>query len=319
MTPFTSLRSRRWVPVVAAVAALALQLACRSDPPTQPDRVPFSATGIVLELDTDAPVSGAIIRTFVANQPYQATTDSAGRFSLALPTMPSYDFQVDSVGYESVQTSDAADRPLTFRLRRTRMVSGLVTEINGSPLAGVSVVPGPAGTGGAATTNVAGAFTVNAAATLQFRKIFYLGRTIPVPADGDVGQVRLQQQITLSTGESFIGLLTPNDVDYRFNDTASDPCAPCHFLDIDPIRQTQNIRVTVSWSGDQPLQVWASPGTSQNTVKGIPFGGSSMVSVDYTPRSELSSTFVLVGRSQDAPPLQGNVQYAVSIAAIKRQ
>ena len=196
------------------------------------------------------------------------------------------------------------------------MVYGVETS---DPLAGVRVSPAPAGAGGAVTTDLSGTFTVNATATLQFMKIFYLGRTLAVPADGDVGQVRLQQQITLSAGESFIGLLTPNDVDYRFTDTASDPGAPCHFLDIDPLRQAQNIRVTVSWSGDQPLQVWASPGTSLSTVKGFPFDGSSMVSVDYTPRSEFSSTFVLVGRSQDAPPLQGNVQYAVSIAAIKRQ
>lgn len=145
----------------------------------------------------------------------------------------------------------------------TKTVSGTIGEVDGGSLAGAKVTSAYTSP---AFTDATGAFSVAypayvraniiavSVAGFESRQIAFSSGT----ADVTLGTIRLQPTILLAEMTSLAGILSPNDLPFYIgNDyTSDDYCSPCKPLRL-RVGTTQNILVSLKWSGSTPIQLWA--------------------------------------------------------------
>jgi hypothetical protein len=164
----------------------------------------------------------------------------------------------------SVELRGRADG-ITIMLQRLREARGTVMEIDGGPLAGVSVT---AGRGATTTTDATGHFVLREVGTrLWLSKSGYVSRDVAVQEGQDValGAVNLQRAIGLSNRSRVVSRISSADVQYDFMEMwdRGTFCSPCKWIDVETGHQT--LEIQLRWSGDTPLTLWAADGP--------PYGG----------------------------------------------
>ena len=144
----------------------------------------------------------------------------------------------------------------------TRTVSGTIGEVDGGPLAGAKITTAYTSP---AFTDATGAFSVAYPASVRANVITadaagYEIRQFPFSsgtADVKLGTIRLQPTILLAESTSVAAVLSPNDLLAYFGGFYDGfECSPCKPFWL-RVGTTQNILVTLKWSGSTPLRLWA--------------------------------------------------------------
>ena len=128
---------------VAFIVELLLGQTARAQDPVASDSSKVSLRGVVRDASTGVPIADAEIR--VAGSKGEATTDSAGQFTLSDLNVGQVQIRVfhfflggDVTKVVSV-TGDPTQAPVEVRLRTGGHISGRVTDPDGKPLAGIFV------------------------------------------------------------------------------------------------------------------------------------------------------------------------------------
>src|SRR5262249_6002768 len=179
---------------------------------------------------------------------------------------------------------------IKITLQRLRVVSGRIVEIEGSPLNGVTA-EAPFHT---TLTNPAGQFVLAGVGDyFNVRKEGWVGRTVTLPhgQDLDLGDVRLQRMLSLSVKSSVTTRLSPDDVDYTFDDDLDVVpwCSPCKWIDV--VTRGQDLDIRLQWSGEVPMSIWATSDFWGTSVSATPKPGESAL----TLRVPAATRAVLVG------------------------
>jgi hypothetical protein len=188
-------------------------------------------------------------------------------------------------------------------------VAGVVREVNGAPLAGVSVTTGPA-PGPATTTDGAGVFSLAEVTQnfVTFQKAGFVFTFWNVPANFGSGSsapvsVKMQPRLDLSADAGVSSVITNDDLSYSdvegnsfWNGTYS--CSPCKEIWIVPNRDGG--RFHLHWTGPVPLDLWV--GQYYSTVPAYAAGvdGESDL-VLVVPAGSLDTVLVGVGPRNGAP------------------
>ena len=141
-----------------------------------------------------------------------------------------------------------------------RLISGTVSEIDGSPVAGVQVSTLSGET--TAITDANGSFSLainSSVVLLHFAREGYEPRDWGMSSD-DVPamlNVLMQRVLVLSDVRPVADVLSPADLSAYVGEVdESDYCGPCKIVRLRS--QHQAVSVQVRWSGDQSLQLWES-------------------------------------------------------------
>ena len=145
-------------------------------------------------------------------------------------------------------------------------VSGIVTEVNGAPLAGVSVRTTPGGP--STTTDAAGTFSLTGVTQdiLVFEKNGYEWNAWNKPAGGTSSgplamTIKLQPIFNLTMDAGVMSLISNDDLTYSsaLENSFWDGtyfCGPCKEIGLQPALLT-GARLRLTWNGPAPLSLWA--------------------------------------------------------------
>src|SRR5439155_7114226 len=97
-------------------------------------------------------------------------------------------------------------------------------------------------------------------AFLTIAKDGYVSRVVEMPEGQDVtlGIVPIQPSIVVSGVSNLSRRISPADVGYQFGDMWDDGvwCRPCKWIDVRTGQQ--DLEIHLQWSGEIPLQLWAT-------------------------------------------------------------
>jgi len=188
-------------------------------------------------------------------------------------------------------------------------VSGIVREVNGAPLTGVTVRTNPPG--GAATTDSVGAFSLEnvTQSVLVFQKDGFRFTYWSKPTDfasnaGGPLRIKMQPLFTLSVASGVSSVISADDLTYSsehedsfWEGKETYFCAPCKEISVRPALGRARLRLR--WIGSTPLDLWAGEYYSGASSHGAGAAGKSELVLDVPGR--LDTVLVGVGLRNGAP------------------
>ncbi len=189
-------------------------------------------------------------------------------------------------------------------------VSGIVREVNGGTLTGVTVRTNPPG--GAATTDSAGAFSLESVtqSVLVFQKDGFRFTSWSKPTDfasnaGGPLSIKMQPLFILSLASGVSSVISADDLTYSsehedsfWEGKETYFCAPCKEIAVRPAFQG-GARLRLRWIGSTPLDLWAGEYYSGASSHGTGAAGESELVLDV--RGRLDTVLVGVGPRNGAP------------------
>ena len=185
-------------------------------------------------------------------------------------------------------------------------VSGIVREVNGEPLTGVTI-PTP---GGPVTTDSAGAFAVEnvTQSVLVFQKdgfrFTYWSKPTDFASNPGALTIRMQPLFFLSVASGVSSVISADDLTYssEHEDSFWEGkekyfCAPCKEISVRPA--FQGARLRLRWAGSTPLDLWAGEYYGGATSHGAGAVGESELVLDVP--GKLDTVLVGVGLRHEAP------------------
>lgn len=149
----------------------------------------------------------------------------------------------------------------------TGRASGTVVDTRGRPLAGATITSIPPSSGVDTQTDTAGAFTfsyvLGRALNVRVSAAEYEPLNLTWSTSRPEVTLRLVMQLALlvAVGQQRDVALTNDDLPYYVGEAyESDYCRPCKLIRIDGMSGTARARVTLRWTGDDFIQMWASNG-----------------------------------------------------------
>src|SRR5581483_8885775 len=192
---------------------------------------------------------------------------------------------------------------------RMRTVSGIVREVNGDAIPGVTVSSRP--TGPTTTTGPDGTFVVSGAISnyLVFQEVRHVFTSSAMPNDGRDTMsglvIKMQPSATVSFDTPVVGVISADDLTYSSDLENSYwegeyHCSPCKEIWVDRSSQT-NAVIRLRWSGTTPLSLWT--GTYYGSVGKIAYGaaGASELSL----KASIFDTFLVGIAYPFSPPPEG--------------
>jgi hypothetical protein len=186
-------------------------------------------------------------------------------------------------------------------------VAGVVREVNGAPLTGVTVETNPPGL--STRTNGTGAFSLEdvTQSVLVFWKDGFRFTYWSKPTDfasnaaGPLS-IKMQPLFTLSVASGVSSVITEDDLTYLSENEDSFWagtyfCAPCKEIQVRPVHTGARLRLR--WTGPTPLDVWAGEYYAGVSAHGAGASGESEVVLEVPGR--LDTVLVGVGPRNGAP------------------
>ena len=265
------------------------------------------AEGIVVESGGGGRVEGASVAA-VDSCNYtldlaETQTDAMGSFRLEfdsslVPSRCSVYLRAKKEGYVQNTVPLVTGVSNTIMIQRLRQVTGIATEVDGGPAAGVRVRS--SATGPSTYTDSSGSFVLAGVGNyLTLSGDAFVERLVDVPAgaDADLGTVYIQRRIVLSAGSRVTTGISSRDVAADLTWLWGDPpawCSPCKEIDLETGQQ--DLEIQLEWSSAVRLELWAGAYSPvQVALRAAAGAGSSAL----TLRVPAATRFLLVGLPSD--------------------
>jgi hypothetical protein len=189
-------------------------------------------------------------------------------------------------------------------------VAGVVREVNGAPLTGVTVETNPPGL--STRTDSTGVFSLESVtqSVLVFQKDGFRFTSWSKPTDfasnaGGPLSIKMQPRFILSVASGVSSVISADDLTYSsehedsfWEGKETYFCAPCKEIAVRPAFQG-GARLRLRWIGSTPLDLWAGEYYSGASSHGAGAAGESELVLDV--RGRLDTVLVGVGPRNGAP------------------
>lgn len=218
-----------------------------------------------------------------------------------------------------------APSPSPQPLRRT--IAGLVREVNGGPLAGVTIYATANGHRTypqVASTAADGSFRLEqfAAGGLGFSKDGYDDAWWTVSQDAGLGDtlaisVKMPQTLRVVTNSMISSVVTADDLTYRSEDaypfwSGEYLCSPCKFITVPNNPAGATLRL--AWSGGAALTLWAGDAYDGPAAQASGQPGEAQLVLSVPAGRSVNTVMVGVDRKRDpSQVLNGTVTFTLAV------